>query len=217
MTTTSRRQALGMAGIAVVAGPLLAAGGSPARAAEDGADTILVIRHAEKPVDSSAPYGVDEDGERSDGSLTVRGWTRAGALVELFAPGGGQQVRAGLVRPTTVYASKPNGDKSQRPSQTVTPLAARLGVPLHTPYAKGQEQALVAAITGLRGATVVSWQHEEIPAIATGLGAVTPAPPAQWPDDRFDVVWVFTRTPGGWAFSQVPQLLLAGDRKDVIG
>jgi hypothetical protein len=63
---------------------------------------------------------------------------------------------------------------------------------------------------------VVSWQHEEIPAIVNGLAAVHPAAPAAWPDDRYDLVWVFTRDTTGWRFSQVPQLLLAGDRPDPI-
>ncbi len=41
--------------------------------------------------------------------------------------------------------------------------------------------------------------------------------PQQWRDDRFDLVWVFDLDPSGrYRFSQVPQLLLAGDRPDVI-
>jgi len=38
--------------------------------------------------------------------------------------------------------------------------------------------------------------------------------PQTWPDDRFDLVWVFepAPTPGGFRLHQVPQLLLAGDR-----
>jgi hypothetical protein len=45
---------------------------------------------------------------------------------------------------------------------------------------------------------------------------VTPTPPAQWPDDRFDVVWTLTKTAGGWHFAQLPELLLPQDRADVI-
>ncbi|MFD9959608.1 hypothetical protein [Amycolatopsis sp. NPDC058986] len=223
MNTTSRRRALGIFGAAVAAGPVLAACGKATATAavppgnpQQGADTIMIIRHAEKPDGSSPAQGVTADGEQSDGSLTVRGWTRAGALVELFAPAGGQAVRTGLVRPAAVYAAAPNGDKSQRPSQTVTPVAARLGVKLEMPFGKGDEKALAARLTSLHGATLVSWQHEEIPNIAKHLGAVTPAPPAKWPDERFDVVWVFTRTAGGWTFGQVPQLLLDGDLDKVI-
>ncbi len=43
--------------------------------------------------------------------------------------------------------------------------------------------------------------------------------PSQWPGDRYDLVWVFDRPSGSGpitAFTQVPQLLLAGDRNSVI-
>jgi hypothetical protein len=64
----------------------------------------------------------------------------------------------------------------------------------------------------------VSWEHEHIPAIIARLGQVTPRPPGSWPGDRFDIVYVFTRTASGsgWDFSQVPQMLLAGDSPDPI-
>jgi hypothetical protein len=42
--------------------------------------------------------------------------------------------------------------------------------------------------------------------------------PQVWPDDRFDLVWVFEPEPGADRFRlhQVPQLLLVGDRADPI-
>lgn len=40
--------------------------------------------------------------------------------------------------------------------------------------------------------------------------------PQAWPDDRFDLVWVFEREDEDWRFSQVPQLLLSGDSAKVI-
>jgi hypothetical protein len=49
----------------------------------------------------------------------------------------------------------------------------------------------------------------------TAPGNTTSAP-QYWPLDRFDLVWVFDRLDGNWTFTQVPQLLLAGDRPDVI-
>ena len=45
---------------------------------------------------------------------------------------------------------------------------------------------------------------------------MTPKPPSEWPDDRFDLVWTFTRTADGWRFGQVPELVLPGDQDTVI-
>ncbi|MGW4528816.1 hypothetical protein [Amycolatopsis sp. NPDC004378] len=177
---------------------------------------IMIIRHGEKPAGSGAPQGIDVDGNTDLHSLTVAGWTRAGALVELFAPGAGS-LRAGLARPTAIYAAGGTGGEGQRPRETVGPLAARLGVPVTTTFAKGGEAALAAEVACRSGVTLICWQHEEIPALTTAVGTVGPAPPQSWPDNRFDVVWVLAPTGAGWSFTQVPQLLLAGDSVDPIG
>ncbi|RMI39721.1 hypothetical protein EBO15_28925 [Actinomadura harenae] len=171
----------------------------------------MIIRHGEKPPAQGAPYGVTEDGVRSDGSLTVRGWTRAGALAVLFA----DPRRPGLRRPDRIFAASPGGGaggagggKALRHSQTVTPLAGRLGQRLDLTYTKGEERKLGKHLARLTGVTLVAWEHKAIPDIARGLGASVPA----WPDDRFDLVWLFARSSTTWRFSQASQLLLPGDR-----
>lgn len=178
-------------------------------------DVVMIIRHAEKPNDSGTPYGITEDGVQDVESLTVRGWTRAGALVGLFDPrtldGNAAPLRPGLSRPAAVIASTPNGKGSKRPVETVTPLAAALGTQIDQRFAKGQEAQAIAALAGMAGPVLISWQHESIGALIAQLGAIDPAPPADWPGDRFDIVYVFTRQGSGWSFTQVPQLLLAGD------
>lgn len=219
MRAWSRRTLLGTGAAALLAGGC----GAPKKKvqpaapppASDGGTLVMIIRHAEKPAGSHPPLGIDADGNPDPHSLTVGGWTRAGALVELFAPGTGT-TRPGLARPTAVYAAGGTGGEGQRPRETVTPLAARLGLAVTTTYAKGGEAALAAEVARRPGATLISWQHEEIPALAAAFGTVTPAPPSKWPDDRFDVVWVLTPAAGGWTFTQTPQLLLAGDSADPI-
>ncbi len=67
------------------------------------------------------------------------------------------------------------------------------------------------------GTTLICWERTAIADIVAHLGTVTPKPPATWPDDRFDVVFVFTRSGSGWAFTQVPELLLPGDKPSPIG
>ncbi|MFI9273345.1 hypothetical protein ACIGXM_21880 [Kitasatospora sp. NPDC052896] len=189
-------------------------GALAAASSSAGPQVLMMIRHAEKPTGSGSPYGVTSDGDKDDKSLTVQGWTRAGALAGLFAPrtatGAPATPRPGLTRPTSVYAADPSG-ASKRPWETVTPVAAVLGGTPDTQFAKGQEAQLASALLAASGDVLVAWEHESIPAIVAHLGSVTPTPPATWPDARFDVVWVFTRQGDGWNFSQVPQMLLAGD------
>jgi len=85
----------------------------------------------------------------------------------------------------------------------VTPLAARLGIAVDTRFNKGQ------------GAALVAWQHEEISTIVAHLGEITPLPPPTWPGERLNLVWVFKRAGGGWAFSQVLHRVRAGARTGV--
>ncbi|MEC3917596.1 hypothetical protein [Nocardia sp. CDC160] len=225
-----RRSVLGLGSAAVLGTVLTACGGgkkkhdkpatsatpaSPPPATGSLPDTIMIIRHAEKPTGSGKPYGITADGEQDEESLTVRGWTRAGALVELFDPwnsdGSPASLRPGLLRPAAIYASDPGSHGSKRPEQTVTPLAAALNVKIDARFPKGQEAQLVAALSGVAGPVLISWQHENIGAILAQLSGIAPAPPKSWPDDRFDIVYVLTRNGTGWTFTQVPQMLIAGD------
>jgi len=48
-------------------------------------ETIMFVRHGEKPGEGTRPHGVDHHGEHDEHSLSVKGWTRAGALAGLFA------------------------------------------------------------------------------------------------------------------------------------
>lgn len=180
---------------------------------------IMLIRHAEKPGDPPPPHGVDPDGEKDKESLIVLGWQRAGALAPFFAPAVGPLQSPLLATPAHLYASDPgNGSKSQRPEQTITPLAQRLGVQVDLEFGEGEETALAAAITALDGVVLVAWQHQAIPAIANAIVGDDTTVPQKWPGDRFDVVWVFDldASTGSYAFSQVPQRLLAGDSDSVI-
>ncbi|AHH97024.1 hypothetical protein [Kutzneria albida] len=193
---------------------LLAAGGLatalPVAATAEAAapaDLVMVIRHGEKAAHSGPPFGVTADGRQDGSSLNPRGWSRAGALVGLFTGAG-----AGLRAPTAIYAAAPTADgKRHRMAQTVSPLAARLGLRVNTTYTKGDEVELVAEVARLTGSTLICWEHGEIPLIGQLLGPVSPAPPTRWSGDRFDQIWLFTRTGTGWGFTQRAQALLDGD------
>src|SRR5262245_60608857 len=174
------------------------------------ADTrmIMLIRHAEKPLHpSGTPHGVNPDGQHDPHSLTVTGWIRAGALVELFAPSRGDPP-VELRRPDTIYASAYAGGHSKRSMQTVGPLASRLGLEVVKRYAAGDEAHLVKEVSSRPGASLIAWHHEALHGIGHHLGEVHPTPPRHWPADRFDVIWTFTLDGHGWRFAQIPQLLL---------
>jgi hypothetical protein len=177
---------------------------------------IMLIRHGEKPGKGTPPNGVTADGVADPESLIVRGWQRAGALVELFDLANGP-LRPGLAVPRTIFACGTHRGGSKRPVQTVTPLAERLSLEIGTRYGKGEESALVDAAKAGVGDVLICWRHDRIPDIADlilGHGG----PPQQWPEDCFDLVWVFDldAASGKYSFHQMPQLLLAGDRAVVI-
>ena len=179
--------------------------------------TILIIRHAEKPGEAWPGPGLTPDGVADKKSLVIRGWQRAGGWSALFGGGLGGDDFPG---PTAIYALNPNAtagdDPSQRPFETITPLAARLTLTPIVKYPLGAEHDLVAEIVGLAGVVLVSWEHKAIaksilPAIA---GAQTlPGMPKKWDGARFDVVLRFDRSAPGapWTFRQLFPRLMSGD------
>jgi len=180
---------------------------------------IMIVRHGEKPAASGAPFGVGTDGNQDPESLIVAGWQRAGALAVLFAPSHGALQNPALATPQFLFASGvAKHSSSQRPQETITPLAAKLGLPINTAALKSQGEQVAALAMACGGFALIAWEHEDIPLIAnTILGNSTTAPQS-WPGARFDLVWVFDwhKAGGNYVFSQVPQQLLAGDLPTVI-
>ena len=178
------------------------------------ATNIMLIRHAEKPDDKDG--GVDQKGNADKHDLIVRGWQRAGALVQFFA---NPRVPNGPIKRTaTMFATEAaTGSESKRPLHSVTPLAKFLNLNIDSTIAEGSEDALVKAAIAGNGVVLIAWHHERIPAIAN-LILQNQSAPQKWPGDRFDVVWIFSRAAASdpWTFSQAPQLLLSGDSPDVI-
>ena len=183
--------------------------------------TIMIIRHAEKPHKSIK--GVNDTGAEDDDSLTPRGWARAGAVACLFAPRGAMKVGA-LPSPDRIYASARQhhdtvagqriGSHSQRPLQTIAMLAEKLKLDPINKFTMGQEAQLATEVTAAGEVSLISWQHEKIVEIGTAImGRAGNGMPQDWPDDRFDLVWVFERSASAktWSFRQVCQELLPGD------
>ena len=145
---------------------------------------IILIRHAEKPADSTNPH------------LSPAGRKRAERLVSFIAT---DPAIAGLGVPAAVFATQTTKhDDGQRTQETVAPLAKSLKLPVQTPYL-GKDYAelakLILSSAALAGKTVIiCWNHEEIPQLAAALG-VTPQPP-KWKGSVFDVVYVISYRDG---------------------
>jgi hypothetical protein len=192
-------------------------GGSRNLGAPPAGTLVMIIRHGEKPEDGSPLPGIDREGKKDDSSMTEVGWQRAYKLVDVFAPAGGR-LKPGLAQPKAIYAAGSTDEgEGARTRETVLPLATKLGLKAKTDYGKGDEKKLVADVEGETGPTLICWQHGEIPKIAELFGEVTPTPPQEWPDERFDVIWTLTADgDGGWKFAQIPELVLPGDQPGVI-
>jgi hypothetical protein len=98
----------------------------------------------------------------------------------------------------------------------VTPLAEWLGdFIIIVDHLKDDTDGLMKSVLKQGGNVLVCWEHQLIPTLV-GLLPNAPGVPQTWPDDRFDIVWVLEAAGNGWKFSQIPQMLLAGDSEDFI-
>jgi hypothetical protein len=179
------------------------------------ATKIMLIRHAEKPAKDSPPFGVTLQGERNKESLEVRGWQRAGALSYLFAPADGHFEHTSIARPQFLYASKPLKRRgSRRPIETIVPLAEKLAIKINSDYKRFEIAEMLDDVFSRKGVVLICWQREYIPYIAAYILNNREVVPKDWPEDRFDMVWIFDlqQSSGKYRFKQVPQRLLVGDR-----
>lgn len=214
------------------------------------ATKIMIIRHAERPdvYAGTSYYGVsptsDACGDDATKHLTTLGWQRAGALVTLFAPPWGPKSPT-LETPNFLFASKPTNDApnaltddiagggpSQRPSETLIPLAQKLQLKPNLDYGKNEYSDMVSAALACDGVVLVAWQHEDIPLLnragQPGLSrsildktntSSTFTIPTTWlhgpQGARYDLVWVFDRPEGEGpiqSFTLFTQRLLPGDQ-----
>ncbi|WKB53618.1 hypothetical protein [Eleftheria terrae] len=172
-----------------------------------GAATIVLIRHAEKPLPGCG--GVDDNGREDAHALSVPGWQRAGALVRFFA---GPAAGSGLPAPASLFAAAHSARRpSRRPALTLAPLARRLQLPVCLDCASEDPPEQTAArLLAAPGPVLVCWRHRELPPLARALlGGQCQVP--EWPEDRFDITWLLTPGMHPPALRQLPQRLLAGD------
>lgn len=173
-------------GLASCLAAVLAAGTAMAADTE----TLLFIRHAEKP-------------EPGLGQLSCKGLNRALALGAVLAK------KYGKV--DAVYAPSPQHQKEDgagafdyvRPLATVEPAAIRFGLPVHADFGYKKTDELVDALLApeYRKTTVlVAWEHHRldtlVPRMVKDLGG-DPAAITDWAKDDFDSIWRVTITRDG--------------------
>ena len=179
---------------------------------------IMIVRHAEKPDKHDSIHGVDPEGQKDKNELSPPGWQRSGALIRFFNPLDGKFQHPDLAKPTAIFAAAPSGGvKSLRSQHTVQAVAQSLRLRINLKHSKGEEEQLVKNVLATKGVVLIGWEHNAILDVANRILGNTKTSPQRWPDSRFDLVWIFDRLPrGGWKFTQVPQLLLPGDRSKLL-
>jgi hypothetical protein len=140
-----------------------------------GPAQIIIIRHAEKPATGNdlCPAGVQHAQELVSYFQTDKKVTQYGT-------------------PVAIYAMAPSdSDESQRPIETVTPLAKALGLTINKQFAQTDFEPLKAAImnnSAYDGKMVlICWEHKVIPDLAAALG-VSPEP-SKWHGSDFTTVY----------------------------
>jgi len=169
------------------------------------APKIIIIRHGEKPI--KKVKGVDYNSAKDNNSLIVKGWTRAGALPHILT---------GSLTPKYIHACY-KSDHAQRAYDTVRPLAVYLGLDIDTSIKKGKEAKMALVATEYDDTVVIAWEHDAIHAIGNSIVGNNTIVPQVWPEDRFDIMYVFTLgSDGKYTFSQIPQMAIAGDQVSII-
>jgi len=178
------------------------------------AHLIMIIRHGEKASPQGGTVSVDRSGHPDETSLSVQGWTRAGALVGFFAWPSIDAIQV----PRQIYATQATHQHpSRRTALTVEPLAARLGLQVDARFELHEVEPLWQQLQAEEGPVLVCWEHKAIISLVNLIMGSDIQTPQHWPEDRYDVVWRFERAGGGpWRFDQVPERLLPGDAASAI-
>jgi hypothetical protein len=175
--------------IALSLGDLPSSGAQPSPSA---GETIVLIRHGEKPASGL-------------GQLNCKGLNRALALPSLligrygkpdfiYAPNPSMQVNDGNNQPTYSYV---------RPLATIEPTAIRLGMPVNTQIGYLQIDELQKALLQpayAHSLIFVAWEHLKLHDFAQQLlkaYGTTPTPVPYWSNSDYETIYIFHITRSG--------------------
>ena len=146
-------------------------------------NTVLIIRHSEKP--------------DTGNGLNAAGEARARLYAKYFQP---FQEEGLSIQIDSLYAGADSAN-SLRPRLTLEPLSKSSGMPLHCDIGTKDAERLVQALkTDAHGQhPLIAWRHGEIPNLLRAFGASPEEllPNGQWPGDVFDWVIVLNIGPDG--------------------
>jgi hypothetical protein len=161
----------------------LALSAGAANAAEGNTETIIFVRHGEKPA-------------QGYGQLNCQGLNRALALPAVIA--------AKFGKPDLIYAPDPGQQKDDsghpyyyiRPLATIEPTAIQFQMPVQTPYGFAQIDQLGTALVNPANRNkliVVAWEHKLIVKLLRQMMAAhggNAADVPKWQSDDFDSIYI---------------------------
>lgn len=152
-------------------------------------DTLLIIRHAEKPA-----------GDNGGPGLAPAGVARAKAYADYFQ---NLRIDGAPVKIDTIIATADSQD-SERPRLTVTPFAQASGLKIEQPFPDKEVKALAhwLAAGEPHRTILIAWHHGRMPKLLNQLGANPDEllPDGFWPEDTYDWVVVLKYDDQGQLF-----------------
>ena len=132
------------------------------------------------------PKKPDQDDGPNSRGLTPRGEQRAEAYANYFDP---LRIDGHTLQPQRLIATS-DSKNSERPRLTLTPLAARLQLPLEQPFADKQVDKLVDSLRrqNQAGVVLIAWHHGELGNLINAFGGdlKTLVGKDKWPGDVYN-------------------------------
>ena len=151
---------------------------------------IVIIRHAEKPIEKLADKLSEKSGNKaiSGDNLSCQGQNRALQLPAVLIKKIG--------KPDYTYVPALSMDKNtahSRMFQTVTPFAVKYDLTINTKFAANDYADAANNVLKKSGTVLLVWSHSEIADLANALG-VDDAP--KWRGDDYDSMWIVSYVNG---------------------